>query len=609
MRRFFYLALLAAAAQPALRAADGPTGLVRIDAIAADASGRLVQDLAAEDFEVLEEGTPRQIQSVRFIRASTTQEDAVPPAALSSSESVRIEATHDGARLFALFLDEYHVTAGPAVDRARAALTEFVERHLGPRDLVLIVKPLDSLPNLSVTRDRAAIRDAIAGFVGRNGDYTPRSAFEQNFMATDPPRIEAVRAQISLSALNAIALYLGPLTDGRKTIIMVSEGFVQGPRRRGEAGLPSVETVIRSANRANASIYPIDPRALLAPATGGVGAAAPEPGLTMLRALATETHGQAILANADVNAGMNGIVSDSSGYYLIAFQPAHAEERGRFHVVDVRVKRPGVALRTRTGYWERPPDAAAVLRAAATTPVAPARHASPLIRPWFGMSRGDDGKTRVQFVWESAARIPGDRTRTADPVRLTLHVLDTKGTVLFESVIRAANQAAGPGNAASPTHAVFEVPPGRVELRMRIEDASSKVLDTDVRDLIVAPMAGLITLGTAQVYRTRNAREFRELENEPAAPPVVTRQFSRMERLLIRVPVFATAGTPLVTARLVSGMGQIMRDLPVTAASDSEVKIVDVPLSGLAAGEYHIDVVATGEGARAQDRISFRIVP
>jgi hypothetical protein len=143
---------------------------------------------------------------------------------------------------------------------------------------------------------------------------------------------------------------------------------------------------------------------------------------------------------------------------------------------------------------------------------------------------------------------------------------------------------------------------------MRIEDANAKVLDTDIRDLIVTPMTAVVTLGTAQLYRARNAREVRDLENDPAAPPVATRQFSRNERLLIRVPVFGP-GMPVLTASLVSGLGQVMRTLTVTAAANSDTKIIDVPLSGLATGEYHIDLVVTSDDARAQERITIRVIP
>jgi VWFA-related protein len=603
------------------------SGVARMDAIAIDAQGRPVRDLGPADFEIIEGGSPRPIESVQFIGIDGTLPAADSPGPIETSDEEQTEAARDGTRLFAIFLDEYHVSPGPGVARVRAALTEFVDRNLGPRDLALIVKPLDSLPNLRLTRDRSAVRNAIATFDGRKGDYTPRTAFEQDYIASTPPRVDEVRAQVVVSALNAIAVHLGTLRGGRKTIIVISEGFGRVSRRRGDpVGLPSVDTVVRSANRSGVSIYPIDPRALAVdvdaggvdPRDGAAAGAEAASDIDTLRALAQGTDGHAILSTTDVNAGFAGIVSDSSGYYVIAFQPAFQEETGRFHAVTVRATRPGVALRTRTGYWEPVPDAAAALRA--LEPVVPpmAHHASPLIRPWFGFTRADDGKTRVQFVWEPAGRIPGDRPRTESPVRVRLNVLNADGTLAFEGIVGTASQSGGTeqrpdalagGEQPDAPQAAFDILPGRVYLRMQIEDETARLLDTDVRDLVVRPVAGPVALGTALVLRARNAREFRSLDSDPAANPVVTRQFSRTERLLIRIPVYASDGIPDLTVRLATAKGQGMRELAVTAEPGSNVRRIDLPLAGLAPAEYRIEFLATKGDATAQDSLTFRVTP
>jgi len=605
MRALLALALLTVAVHTAPVDPERPETLVRLDAIAADAGGRLVRDLKADDFEILEQGTPRPIASVQFVSTNL----AVPvgneaPKSIESSADERLEADDD-ARLFAIFLDEYHVSAGPTVERVRTAMTEFLARELRPRDLVLIARPLDVLPSLRVTRDREAIREAIAAFDGRKGDYTPRTAFERNYIASDPDRVDGLRSQIVASALNAIASHLGSLKGGRKTIILVSEGFAPPPRRREGAALPSVDTVIRSANRSGASIYPIDPRALaLEPGAVEMEQApitpADQDAQRTLRTLAAETGGLAILTNREVYAGVQRIQSDASGYYVIAFQPANTQSTGRFHAVDVRVKRPGVALRTRPGYWEPVPDASAILRPVSTVAPLLRQHASPLIRPWFGLTRAEAGKTRVRFVWEPAARVPGDRSRTGVPARAILNVLDEKGAVMFERSVDAGG--------SSP--AVFDLTPGRVQVRIEIEDDSAKLLDTDVRDLVVEPLAGPVALGTVQVLRARSAREFRALEENLDAVPAVTREFNRTERLLIRVPAYAPEGAPVVTARLLTARGQAMRELPVTAPSPpSSLQSIDLPLSGLASGEYRVEVIASSGRDTAHDSITFRILP
>src|SRR5438105_1757409 len=114
--------------------ADGAA--VRIDAVLADARGRSVEDLKPEDFQLLEDGAPRAIDSVRLIKSNAVAppfEAAVP---VSSRADEQDEAARENVRLFAVFIDEYHLTAGDGVSRARQRLTEFVDERLGPRDLL-----------------------------------------------------------------------------------------------------------------------------------------------------------------------------------------------------------------------------------------------------------------------------------------------------------------------------------------------------------------------------------------------------------------------------------------------------------------------------------------
>jgi hypothetical protein len=157
-------------------------------------------------------------------------------------------------RLFALFLDEYHVSSGANTDRVRDALLRFVDRDLTPRDLVVVMKPLDSIFAIRLSGDLDAVRQAIQTFEGRKGQFEPRNAYERNFIAGTPARIEAIRNQVAWSAINALAVHMGGLVDARKTLIVVSENMGGPERRRGLEYLATRDTVLRSANRANVAI-------------------------------------------------------------------------------------------------------------------------------------------------------------------------------------------------------------------------------------------------------------------------------------------------------------------------------------------------------------------
>jgi hypothetical protein len=112
------------------------------------------------------------------------------------------------------------------------------------------------------------------------------------------------------------------------------------------------------------------------------------------------------------------------------------------------------------------------------------------------------------------------------------------------------------------------------------------------------------------VFRARTARELQQLKADPQPVPVVGRDFSRVDRLLIRVSAYGPGSTPpKLTARLLSRAGQPMVDLPVTPpASPGEVSQIEIPLAAIATGEYLIEIDATGDGGPAQELVGFRVV-
>ena len=611
MRAFLAVALALVLSHQTSTAGPERT-LVRVDAIVADAGGSLVADLGPADFEVLEEGGRRTIDSVRLIKADGSAPPGQSLQPILSAADEQVEASRDGTRLFAFFLDEYHVTPGAKATRAREAVDRFVDEHLGPRDLVLVVKPLDSLVALRLTRDREAARRAIATFEGRKGELEPRSAFEKEYIGASPARVVAVREQIVTSALNALATHLAGLGASRKTLVVVSEGFSRAPRRRGDESLPTLEGVIRSANRAGASIYPIDPRGLVAAPGRDAEVDQDTTGQEALLALANDTGGRAVLRSADLAGDLGRIGREASHYYVITFQ-SEREADGRLHALDVRMRRPGIQLRVRKSYWASLADSVRRSRlstsAAAPRPPELPRRTSPLIRPWFGLSRGDTGKTRVSFVWEPAARIPGDRSRALSPVRITLKASKPDGTLIFEGAVRPTGPSVSAAPGGEPPQAVFEAAPGRLRVQMSIEDAASRIVDTDVRDVVVGPLSGPLVLGTAEVLRASSARGYRALEADPTAAPVAARVFSRRERLLIRVPVYAADQSASLKATLASKPGTAMRALAVTRSLWPDSYEVDLPLAGLAAGDYLVELTATSPAGETKDVVVFRVTP
>ena len=76
-----------------------------------------VGDLKAEDFEVTEEGRPQSIETFKFIKLDGGVTEAVkePPRQIRSEFDEEAEAARDDVRLFAVFLDDYHVRRGSSM--------------------------------------------------------------------------------------------------------------------------------------------------------------------------------------------------------------------------------------------------------------------------------------------------------------------------------------------------------------------------------------------------------------------------------------------------------------------------------------------------------------
>jgi VWFA-related protein len=569
--------------------------VVRVDVIATDARGRFVDGLTTADFSIREDGAEQTVDDVRLVkvRGTSGQNEAAQLVRIASAADERAEAGIENTRVIGIYLDEYFVSPSNT-STVRAALHRFVDEDLGPRDLVAVVRPLESLLKIRLTRDHAALHQAIDKFEGRRGDYEPRTAFERNTIVADRGRADSQRAQTTWSSLNALALHLANLRAGRTSIVLVSEQADPVPRRRGFESLASSSSVMRTANRSSLSIYVMDPR------DDAQRAASPDEGPNLLRVLADDTDG-ALLTPSAFEAGLKRMMTDASAYYLVTYRSIRNRD-GMFHALYVTARRPGVQVRSRKGFWATTPDEVqrAQMMAHANDPrpvipLEPPRHASPLIRPWMGFARGNNGKIHVTFVWESSGTIPGDRGVKV-PVRLEMKAVGSDGVTVFQGPVRERSTA------------VFDVPPGRVTLTSAVEDSAERKLDSDVRDVIVRDIPGAVAFGTPQVFRTRTALDRRELRADSAPVPVVSREFSRTEHLVIRVPTYAAgAEKPAVSASLVSPAKQSMRQLAVEQASaSSPFAEVDVPLAGLAPGEYSVSIVA-GKGGEAKEAISIRI--
>ena len=117
--------------------------------------------------------------------------------------------------------------------------------------------------------------------------------------------------------------------------------------------------LIKRANRANVSFYPVNPAGLRVFDTPMSEANRPnlvEDGNRLrvrgdtLRTLAENTDGIAVIDTNDLAGGMRRIVDDVSAYYLLGYYSTNTAHDGRFRRIEVKSKAPGLQLRARRGY-------------------------------------------------------------------------------------------------------------------------------------------------------------------------------------------------------------------------------------------------------------------
>jgi VWFA-related protein len=652
---------------------------VRVDVIVSDKKGAPIGDLKEADFDVVEDGKPQKIETFKLVKLDGGIQESIKeaPRQIRTDYDEEAEASRDDVRMFGFFLDDYHVRRGTSMAAANP-LFRFIQNQIGPSDMVGVMYPLETTAAVRFTRNHEAVAKALQQFRGRKYDYTARNMYEEQYAHYPAETVEMIRNQVSLSAIKSLITHMGSLKEGRKSLILVTEGYTYllPPQMRSQdaqmpgsgnpnalnplAGLNDpnedraawlagndilndLRDVWDVANKNNVSIYAVDPRGLPGfefDINEGVNVQTDQQFLnaTMdtLRSLAENTDGRAIVNRNDIEVAMKQIVKDSSAYYLIGYNSSQAPSDGKFHEIKVKVKRPGVDVRARKGYWAlnseqtaralAPPkvDMPKPMEAALASIGRPSR--AGVVRTWVGTSRGENGKTRVTFVWEPVPRSPGEPapSESREPARVSVMAVAPDGSPYFRGrVPDVALASTAPASAASsdaraasagqapkgPQRVTFDVAPGKMQLRLSVEGTASQILDTEVREITVPDMTSpTAALGTPAVFRARTARELAQLKADADPVPVTTREFTRMDRLMIRVPAYGPGGTTAaLSVHLLNRAGQPMSELQVVPGPKPGEQQIELPLAGMAAGEYLFEIKTTGEGGEAKELLGFRV--
>jgi VWFA-related protein len=575
----------AQSAQPTFRAG---VNLVRVDVSVTGRNDEAVADLAASNFLVTEDDLPQRVETAQFVRLSGQAEVNGRDLTIRDREHGIAEAEREDVRLFALFLDDYHIDSHPEVTlRLKRALGSFVD-SLQPTDLVVVMDPLTTLDGLTFTRDKWLLRERIRTFKGRRGELVPaRSAVEEAQLTQR--NVWELRAGVTLSALEALVTHLGGLREGRKSVIFVSQGPPVG--RPGSPVYPRLESVLQAANRGNVTVHVLDPRAL---------GSAPFGGAEALARLSLDTGGRSIVNSNTPWERIGQVFSDASAYYLIGYSPSRELTDGKFHRIEVRVTRPGVHVTARRGYWAPPPvelssspkPAPDLLLSSALASLVPLDKGRP-IDVWVGSAPATNRQTEIQVAWEALPRSAEGSTSVLE----------------IEPFAQGGSASLGaPQTIPSATSvARFVLEPGPVSFRMTVRAPDGSEVDRWTDRLVIPDYSDdEVELGTPRVYRTRSLLESRRFDGGTESIPTVSRHFRRIDRLVIDVPWAASTGPPDVSARLTSRDGASLATLPLASNDGGRARIV-LPLVNLAPSTYVVRIDATMGDERATQQVAFTV--
>ncbi len=356
------------------------TTLVQIDAVVTDRKGVHVDDLTDADFELSVDGKKQPVSYFKLMKLAEAKKPEaeapkgakapLPPVGIPTKEL----APEEVRRTIAFVVDDLGLSF-QSTYFAREAIKKFVREQMQEGDLVGIIRTGRGLGMLQqFTSDKRILstavdrlswhpnsRDMMPRFPG-NDPNDQRSQEARDAEARADDFRETVFSVGTLGSLNFVIRGLREL-PGRKMVVLISDGFRLFGRERDNAQvLENLRRLTDLANRSSVVVYSIDAKGLqtLMPDASTSGIPRPEDfsrvaqenfdsqeGLTYI---ARETGGMAFLNNNDINLGIRKSLEDSRSYYLLGFDPDDEKFDRKYHTIKLKVTRPGLRIRTRSGF-------------------------------------------------------------------------------------------------------------------------------------------------------------------------------------------------------------------------------------------------------------------
>jgi VWFA-related protein len=630
--------------------------LVRLDVRVVDGQGRPVTDLRPEDLEVVDKGEVRPI--VLFQRVAEPAGSYLEIGRRTIGAEVSTNRGAPRGHIYLLVFDQQHITAGNE-QRARMAAAQFLKTRVKPGDRVALYAIPGPGPQVPLTADTHAISSRlfeVRGTLERDmlsslGSMSMFEAYEavrgnsaiiqriltrlegtdatldtvrklaSQTAASSGASASELQAQIRDSARTLVTrsdaetrMVLSQLSDvirtiagieGRKAIIFVSEGFFSDFVQN------ELEQVASAAAQASAVIYALDinRRGIdinQAEAVGTDDITETQFRLEPLGGLASDTSGELFTdAGGHLEVVFNRIAEQSMDYYIVGFEPAAgatADDPRRYHRIEIRSKRPGTTVRSRTGYAVRDPALIRDRRRAIDMALsAPFPQQEVPIDLTTYVARGHAlGAHRVVVSAQVELPVSGVASRRpADVVFVVKRAADgaivASGTDLLALPDTPTSGAIGVGT----YNVQFEAPAGHYMMRLVVRDPASGVTgsadrrfevpdfdgtDLSASDLIIGGRPGTLPV-RAKVYGT---------DTLVGSMEVYARRPGDLDDVVATAELAPVGGRPVLTAR---------SEIKPSSGDAGRTIGIELPLGGIPPGDYVVKVIVRARGETAAERL------
>jgi VWFA-related protein len=362
---------------------------VTTDVIARNNRDQFVADLTKADFEIYEDGVKQDITSLTLVHGGRVHNLATPPAPAAADGIILPPSrprNDTAGRIFLIIVDDLHLDFRNT-GRIRDLFKRISKTLVHEGDMFSIVSTGPSSLAIDPTYDLKVLDEAIKKITG-NG-LKPADII-QGAEGADGPSEVRYRAHVAFSTAYDMLTQMEKINNRRKAVIWVSNGYdfnpfaesrlgedpvfggrfgqtrEEGREQQGQFGKNQfadadlsreLAEITRTANRANATLYTIDPRGLVAGSDLDEQLDPVEYGEHIrktqdsMRVLAEQTGGIAVVNQNNFDKALKRIDAETSDYYMLGYSSSNPDPLKRTRKIEVKlVNKPGVSVWSRTSY-------------------------------------------------------------------------------------------------------------------------------------------------------------------------------------------------------------------------------------------------------------------